>query len=199
MKKLITLLIVLLLTACKSHEARKPVAQSTDTFIDESIEHNKKLIAFEEGLIQKIIKKDTINNYLTSNSGFWYYYNEQNISPTSRPGFGDKVTFSYNLQHLDGTPIYTTEEIGPRTYVMDKENLFTGLREGLKLMKEGETITFLFPSYNAFGYYGDTKRIGTNVPIKSTVTLHSIQTAEKINTDTTNNTKPNLKIKKEKK
>ena len=48
-------------------------------------------------------------------------------------------------------------------------------------MKAGETVTFLFPSYKAFGYYGDKDRIGTNIPIKTTVTLHSIREQDSIN------------------
>jgi FKBP-type peptidyl-prolyl cis-trans isomerase len=46
-----------------------------------------------------------------------------------------------------------------------------GLREGLKLMKEGESITFIFPSQKAYGYYGDQKNIGSNVPLVCDVTL----------------------------
>ena len=41
-------------------------------------------------------------------------------------------------------------------------------------MKVGETVTFLFPSYQAFGYYGDDDKIGTNIPLQSKVTLHNI-------------------------
>lgn len=190
MKKCLLLLMVLLLVSCKTPDARRPVSQTTESFIDQSIEHNKKLVAYEEGLIQKIIEKDTLNNYLTSNNGFWYYYRTKKIHDTITPGFGDRVVFNYNIQHLDGTPIYTTEEIDTRAYVIDKENLFTGLREGLKLMKAGETITFLFPSHKAFGYYGDNKKIGVNVPIKSTVTLKSIQSGSETINDTLNQTQP---------
>ena len=62
-----------------------------------------------------------------------------------------------------------------REYAMDKEKLFSGLRQGLKLMKTGETVTFLFPSHKAFGYYGDKEKIGSNVPITAKVTLHEIK------------------------
>ena len=61
-----------------------------------------------------------------------------------------------------------------QNYAMDQQELFTGLREGLKLMKAGETVTFLFPSQKAFGYYGDNNKIGTNVPLKCEVTINSI-------------------------
>lgn len=175
--------LALFCVACKSPEARHPLSQSSGSFIDRSVENNKKLIAFEENLIKNIIAKDTIHNYLTSRNGFWYFYNTKIDSLTYTPTFGDKVVFNYNILHLDGTPIYTYNEIPTRTYVIDKEDLITGLRQGLKLMKEGETITFLFPSYNAFGYYGDTKKIGTNVPIKTTVTLKSIKKMTEISSD----------------
>ena len=42
-------------------------------------------------------------------------------------------------------------------------------------MREGEMVTFLFPSHKAYGYYGIIDKIGANVPVKSTVTLKSIE------------------------
>lgn len=62
---------------------------------------------------------------------------------------------------------------------MDQEELFTGLREGLKLMKAGEIVTFLFPSQQAYGYYGDENKIGTNISLICKVTVNSI--TQKIN------------------
>jgi FKBP-type peptidyl-prolyl cis-trans isomerase len=41
-------------------------------------------------------------------------------------------------------------------------------------MKIGETITFVLPSYNAYGITGDNNKIGLNQSIKSTVTLINI-------------------------
>ena len=68
----------------------------------------------------------------------------------------------------------TKEELKTQTYAMDQQELFTGLREGLKLMKAGETVTFLFPSQKAYGYYGDENKIGTNIPLICQVTVNSI-------------------------
>ncbi|PKP15054.1 MAG: gliding motility-associated peptidyl-prolyl isomerase GldI, partial [Bacteroidetes bacterium HGW-Bacteroidetes-23] len=44
-------------------------------------------------------------------------------------------------------------------------------RDGIKLMRKNEKVTFLFPSHIAYGYLGDKNRIGPNVPIMCTVTL----------------------------
>lgn len=41
-------------------------------------------------------------------------------------------------------------------------------------MKTGETVTFLFPSQKAYGYYGDDNKIGRNTPLICEVTVNSI-------------------------
>lgn len=85
------------------------------------------------------------------------------------------MVFDYSISSIEGEPIYAEGEKPTREYAIDKEKLFTGLRQGLKLMKEGETVSFLFPSHKAFGYYGDKDKIGSNAPIMAKVTLHTIK------------------------
>ncbi|RZS93251.1 gliding motility-associated peptidyl-prolyl isomerase GldI [Aquimarina brevivitae] len=167
-------LLSISMIACKTPEARKPVTVKTGSFIDESISRNKKLAEREEAKIQEIIKADTANTYITSKGGFWYYYQVKDTSAAYTPQFGDEVIFNYNVKSLSGQTIYTEKEIDTVTYLIDKEELFLGLREGLKLMKAGEKATFLFPSYQAYGYYGDDKKIGMNIPLITEVTLHKI-------------------------
>lgn len=169
------LIFSLVVLSCKSPEARRPVSQKSGSFIDETIARNKEIVAAEESRILQIIEEDSTNNYISSPDGFWYYYEEKDTLSSETPEFGDIVEFDYTIETLDGRNIYSTEELPTRTYAIDQEELFSGLRQGLKLMQEGETVTFLFPSHKAYGYYGDKKRIGTNVPIRSTVTLRDIE------------------------
>jgi gliding motility-associated peptidyl-prolyl isomerase len=148
-----------------------PESVQSGSFLKESAERNKKLNEKERRLIQKIIKNNPDKNYIASESGFWYYYNTKVENDTVQPQFGDIVDFNYNISNINGEEIYGNEN---RTYVMDKQELFTGLREGLKLMKPEEQITFIFPSQKAFGYYGDDNKIGTNIPLICEVTLNTI-------------------------
>ncbi len=164
----------MLFFSCKAPEARKPINTLSGSFIDESISRNKKLTAVEEAKIKKIIDTDSLNNYISSDGGFWYHYKKKDSISTITPEFGDVVRFNYDIKNLNGDIIYNQKEIDTVTYAIDKEELFFGLREGLKLMKEGEVITFLFPSYQAYGYYGDNNKIGTNIPLISNVTLYKI-------------------------
>lgn len=174
MNKLLTLIVVLLIFSCKTPEARKPVSVKTGSFIDESVARNKKLNAKEQASIEHLLKKQK-KDYLASESGFWYYYNTRiDADSLKTPDFGDVVNYDYNVKSLNGNLIYSKNDLKTQTYAMDKEELFTGLREGLKLMKIGETVTFLFPSQKAYGYYGDENRIGRNTPLICEVTVNSI-------------------------
>ncbi len=157
--------------SCKSPEARIPESVQSGSFLKESAERSKKLNALEQKQITKIIKSNPDKTYIASKSGFWYYYNTKMATDTVTPQFGDVIDFNFNVSNLNGEEIYQKRN---RTYVMDKEELFTGLREGLKLLKPTETATFIFPSQKAYGYYGDDNKIGTNIPLICEVTLNTI-------------------------
>ena len=172
MKNLLLILALFLICiSCKSPEARLPETVQSGSFLKESAERNKKLNEQEKLLIQDIIKNNPEREYIASESGFWYSYKTKSENRNVQPDFGDIIDFEYNVSDLNGREIYTKEK---KTYVMDKQELFTGLREGLKLMNPGDQITFIFPSQKAYGYYGDDNKIGTNVPLICEVTLNTI-------------------------
>ena len=107
-----------------------------------------------------------------STHGFYYRYVERDSIATDLPEFGDRVTFEYDVRALDGTTIYSKENLSPVTKSLEQEyGIFKGLREGLKLMKVNDEVDFYFPSYTAYGFYGDENRIGLHTPIKSRVKL----------------------------
>ena len=179
MKNLATILILgLALISCKSPEARQPVSVKTGSFIDQSVELNKNLNRKQHERIQQIIQNNPDKDYISSANGFWYYYDVKVETDSITAKFGDLINFNYGVKDFNENIIYTQEEIQTQNYAMDQEELFSGLREGLKLMKAGETVTFLFPSHKAYGYYGDTNRIGTNIPLKCKVSVNTITQKE---------------------
>lgn len=175
MRNILLFFMLITMGACRSPEARKPIVKTSGHFLEQSASRNKKLQAQQEKHIQNLIKKDSTHQYFGSSHGFWYRYDEKKELDTLTPHYGDLVKFNYDIATLEGKIIYSRKTIGAREYLIDKEDIFKGLRLGLKLMKPGETVTFYFPSYMAFGYYGDQEKIGRNTPIRSTVTLYSIE------------------------
>ncbi len=170
-------LLGIILTACSEQQARKPISQSTGTFLKESIKRNKKLVANEEDLIKREIKKDTAHAYIASEKGYWYTYETLGEGKTA-PVRGDIAYFDYEITDLYGNVIYSKEELKPQTYYVDKENIMIGLRHGIKLMHKGDKVKFYFTSHLAYGYHGDNDKIGTNQPIICIVSLTDIKKDE---------------------
>lgn len=175
MRKGLFVLFLILLAQCNGPEARKPVKVKSGSFIKESVERNRELLAQEEELIRSIIDSDTLKLYQSTDFGAWYSYNTKVQEDTYRPVENDQVTIRYDMLSLANDTIYKSEEMGDINFIVDKESLFPGLRNGIKLLKEGETATFLFPSHLVYGYHGDNDKIGPNVPVKSTITLLKIE------------------------
>jgi len=177
MRIIIILITSIILTSCAERVVRRPVSQKSGSYINESVERNKDLVTQQERAILQFIKKDSSTTYNTSDSGFWYRYVVKDTVGNKSPKVGDLVLFNYNISSLQGNNLVSKEEIGNTVTQIDQSNqeLISGIREGLKLMKEGETVTFLFPSHKAYGYYGLEGKVRRNAIISSTVTLLEIK------------------------
>jgi gliding motility-associated peptidyl-prolyl isomerase len=171
---LLSIICVIIYGCGHKVEPRKPISNATSSTIEKSIENNKKLYAAEEKSIEKIIK-DLDQKFERSSNGFYYAFIKKDSMVGLRPKFGDRVTFEYDAIALNGDTIYSREELSPITKNLEQEyGIFRGMRATLKLMKTNEEMIVYFPSYSAYGYYGDNNRIGANTPFRSTVKLIGI-------------------------
>lgn len=187
-KTILLFAVFITVLSCKQQQARMPISRSSGTFLKESAERNKKLIAGEEGKIDSIIKSNPKIKYFASKKGYWYHYITKNEQDTLRPKKGDIAQFDYEIMDMKGNVVYSEVELRPQTYLVDKQNILMGLRDGIKLMRKNEKVSFLFPSHMAYGYRGDTKRIKSNEPIICNVTLNDFKPQDKVqNTSKTEN------------
>lgn len=178
MKRYIYILLIVAFVSCEGPVPRHPVKRNTTNSIQAAIEHSKKLLATEEALMQTLITRDSTNTYVQSASGSWYYYNKKNNTATQTAQPDDLVTMTYNVLSFDNDTIYSMQDIGILKYKVDKQELFPGLRNAVKVLKENETATFFFPSSLGYGVPGDGNRIGVNMPIKSTVAIVKVEKAK---------------------
>lgn len=179
MKKLALLVFIIAFASCKRPEPRRAVKKSSGNVIKESVARNKRLLKDEEALFQQIIKKDTAHTYMHSDAGSWYYYTNQNTESNYTAKPKDLVTMTYTILNINNDTLYSYKEIDTINYKVDMQELFPGLRHSVKLLKENETATFLYPSSLGYGYHGDTKKIGVNVPLKATLSILQIEKENK--------------------
>jgi gliding motility-associated peptidyl-prolyl isomerase len=176
MKNSFLFLVVFSCFSCSKIVPRKPInpKPSTTLYLD-ALKQNKVLNKLENEKILQEILKDSTKVYLQSSNGFWYTYINKIAEDLPTPKQGDQVVLTYDISDLKDNIIYSKEELGIKNYIVDQEDFISGLQKGIKLMKTGETITFVIPSYSAFGIAGDAHKIGINQSIKSTVTLTNIK------------------------
>jgi gliding motility-associated peptidyl-prolyl isomerase len=172
-RSIIFLLLLYIIISCSSPEPRKPIVRKTSSFIHQSVQRNKVLNKLEEELLIHRMQNDSLNVYFNSEQGFWYYYQLRNALESKLPVKGDEVVYTYEIKNIRDSILYAKDDIGIKKYLVDREDLITGLQDGIKLMKEGEIVSFLFPSYKAYGYTGFDK-IGPNEPLIYTVQLIKI-------------------------
>ncbi|WP_196894193.1 gliding motility-associated peptidyl-prolyl isomerase GldI [Aureivirga marina] len=174
--QLVLFTILISLFACNKNEPRKPIQRRTASFFKESIEENKRTNAIEEEEIERIIALDSLKNYESSPFGFWFTYENKVENLSETPKSEDVVVFNYEIKNLYGEIIYSAEEIGDQKLIIDKRDAIQGLNEGLKMMHEGEIITFIFPSFMAYGLnlQKEDERIGQKQPLIYKVELKSI-------------------------
>jgi len=182
MKYLTLLLLFLSIVACKEPQPRKPVTVKSGVSMESSIERTKKILKLENDAITSYINNDSTNTYLNSNKGFKYCYIKKDSVNTYKPRYGDGLLYTYSVSDIHNNTVYSTSEVGDKSYYIDQESkIIEGFRQGLKLIKVGEEIKFIFPSQLAYGYRGDGKKINANLPIICTVTLKELVTKESLN------------------
>jgi|TARA_B110001454_G_C12637915_1_gene399920 gliding motility-associated peptidyl-prolyl isomerase len=176
MKINIFLLLVFLCFSCNNVQPRKPINKKpSTTLLKATAQQTKALNTIEDKKIEQLILNDSLALYYVSKNGFWYTYNHKKEGNLPTPQLGNEVSFEYGITDLNDSIIYSKEELGIINYKVDKEDFISAIQKGIKLMKIGETITFVIPFYNAYGISGDGNKIGVNQSIKSTITLLNIK------------------------
>lgn len=173
--RILFLLTFFVFGCAQKEEARRPVSRVSGSFLKKSIEISKEVVSDEEKVFDSIIKANTDKEYFLSQKGYWYTFLEASATEDYLPKSGDIVYFDSEILSVSGDTIYKSGEIPTREYMVDKEDIIIGIRDGVKRMKKGEKVQFLFPSHVAYGYLGDKKKIGMNVPIIYTVTILDIK------------------------
>ncbi|WP_121967424.1 gliding motility-associated peptidyl-prolyl isomerase GldI [Myroides sp. N17-2] len=171
----LTLLVATISSCNNNTDARKPVSKSKESIIHSSAIKNMDMVKSEEEIISKYIETDKETTYINSKNGFWYAYQERKIHDSIRPQEGNTVMYTYEITTLQDSLLYSKNDIGVLSYIVDKEDILPVLRHAVKLMKNNESIKIITPSSLAYSYLGDRNKIDKNQPLIFTLNLKSIE------------------------
>ena len=112
--------------------------------------------------IKSIRDRATVKGWELTETGTGVFYqilSSQPHAPIIKIGQGDRVILTYKLSLLDGTECYSSVNLGPKQFVVDKSEAELGLHEVVKLLSPGDSALIVIPPHRAFGLSGDGNRI----------------------------------------
>jgi FKBP-type peptidyl-prolyl cis-trans isomerase len=163
------LLFLLLFFSCR--EETKPIDSIQDQNIEEKlVKANKKLVRSEEEKISDYVKR---YNWEMSETGTGLRYMIYQHGTGLKAEKGKTATINYSVNLLNGDLCYTSDNSGPKEFVIGSGGVESGLEEGILLLKKGDRAKFIIPSHLAFGLVGDLDKI----PAKATL-IYDIELVE---------------------
>lgn len=169
-------LMVLLLSSCSDENEEGPKVNLTreqyremkKDLIDANREwHNQEMLDIE-GYVQRHQW-----NMVTTGSGLKYliYKKADTLLPKAQPG--QIAVIHYTISLLNDSICYSSEG-SPDEFMINMDNVESGLHEGITYMRKGEKAKIVFASNLAFGLVGDMDQIPPQSPLIYDVELVDI-------------------------
>ena len=152
--------IVAVLVSCVFLFSCQEEPQQPETMLvpsaNETADMNKSWNQEEQELIHQFIERKSWDMAQTE-SGLHYLIYKTGNGEKAEPGMQAMIEYSISL--LDGTELYSSKEIGPRPFQIEKDNVEQGLHEGVAYMRVGDRAKMIIPFYLAHGLMGDHGKI----------------------------------------
>jgi FKBP-type peptidyl-prolyl cis-trans isomerase len=158
-KSLLDICLCLLLISsgsCRNEEPKRSSGQDISEKKEILVRVNRYLVKKDVELIESYAKRRGWEMELTE-SGLFYQIYERGKG--EKAVNGKYATIAYKLSLLDGTICYSSEEQGPKKFILGHSTEESGLEQGILMMQEGDKARLILPPHLAHGLLGDEKRI----------------------------------------
>lgn len=156
----IMLMVLLSCWACNGdnddQQATRKINIQSKEFQDKLIEANKIYVKQESDEIDQYVAHKGWNMTKTG-TGLRYMIVQKGNGNQAKSGQLAKVNYKISL--MDGTVCYSSDSTGAREFVVEGDNVESGLHEGIQYMHVGDKAILILPSHLAHGLIGDENKI----------------------------------------
>ena len=156
MKHKILVLASFFLIACQSDSQKENLAKVRSSEMKEPLLHaNKGLVSKESTEIEAYISRRQWKMQSTG-SGLRFLIYKNGNGPLAEAG---KYAFiNYKISLLNGNECYRSKD-KPERFLIDQDNVESGLHEGIKMLHVGDKAILILPPHLAHGLIGDQEKI----------------------------------------
>lgn len=147
----------IMLAACGGQAPQHPVAKRNDL-----LQENRSAVKLEDRDIDLFVQR---HGLVVERSGTGVRHALLRDMPGETVHAGQWAMVRYRMELLNGDTAYTSSADGPEGFVVEEDDVESGLHEAIQRLSPGDSAIIIIPSYRAHGLIGDLDR----VPPRSTV------------------------------
>ncbi|MBK9148099.1 MAG: FKBP-type peptidyl-prolyl cis-trans isomerase [Flavobacteriales bacterium] len=148
---------LLLMLACEP-----PATPPAPVSQDDLLRSNRDAVRIEDRDIGLYVGRWALQP-ITSGTGVRHQLLRDAEGETVKPGQWALVR--YRMELLNGDTAYASDPSGPEGFLVEEDDVESGLHEAIQHLSPGDSAIIIIPSYRAHGLIGDQDR----VPPRSTV------------------------------
>ncbi len=170
MHKLVVLFIVFTgLISCENEPKKNDLPfENKDDYETTMILSHQEFLKKEKAKINEFIDS-TGMPFSRTGTGLQYYIYQKSNGDSIK---SKNVAFiAYTLTSLEGDTLYKSPEGKLQEFMVDYDNVESGLHEGIKKMRVGEKALFILPAHLAHGISGDNAAIPSQTTLLYNVHL----------------------------
>lgn len=158
---------ILMLNSCSEPETTPPPSQLSKKQL---LDNNKKSVRVERAQIEGFIKRRGWKMTATG-TGLQYMIYDSTVTQNRYPKDRDIAHVAYEVKLINGRKIYESTANEPATFIIGKDDVESGLQEGIMFMKPGNKAKMIMPAHLAHGFTGDFNKIPRNSTVIFDITL----------------------------
>ncbi len=159
---LLLIMVSVALFSCNGTKQSEDNSTNKNELKESLFEANKRAIKTEEQQIHDFVLR---HKWKVEQTGTGLLYNIYEKGKGEQAAKGKIAVIDYAVRFLNGIEIYSSDELGPKEFIIGRAGVESGLEEGILLLREGDRAKFIIPSHLAHGLVGD----GNKIPPKSTL------------------------------
>lgn len=158
--------LLLILFSCKEDRSDTVVPEPEEPVFttQQSIEMSQHWSKDESYIIGQFVKRNQWPVKI-SGTGVRYYIYEEGNGAIAQPGKVAVVNFEIRLLDADTTLCYQSNPADPSEFLIEMDNVESGLHEAITYLKEGDKAYIILPHYLAHGLLGDMDKIPPLSPV----------------------------------
>ena len=162
-----------LFPSCNCNKSKQQtVNYQGKAFQEKLVNANKMYVQQESDEIDQYV---TRHNWqmTTTGTGLRYMIVKKGMGEQTKPGQRAKVNYKISL--LDGTVCYSSDSTGPKEFIIEQDDVESGLHEGIQYMHVGDKAVMILPSHRAHGLIGDQSKIPPHASVMYELELLSLR------------------------